>query len=135
MVQPKDKTRKKKCRFGHTLVFVPKQKRLRCYICSKKKGKIYYAKNRHKIRALARDRQLRYLYGINQEDYNKLLASQNSQCAICGKASHEHYLMVDHCHTTGKVRGLLCRYCNFILGLADDNKAILSRAIEYLTTK
>jgi len=127
--------RKEKCRFGHSLVFVPEQKRLRCYKCDKIRSKKYYTANKDKIKGKARNRQLRYLYGITQDEYNHLLSCQNSQCAICGKVHSERSLVVDHCHYTNKIRGLLCQQCNFMLGLASDNKEILKRAVEYLTLK
>jgi hypothetical protein len=122
--------RKEKCKLGHPLVYVPAQKRLRCYTCDNIRGAKYYATNKDKIKPKARGRQLRYLYGITQEDYNNLLSSQNSKCAICG---NERSLVVDHDHNTGKIRGLLCAQCNFMIGLASDDNAILTRAVEYLT--
>jgi hypothetical protein len=127
--------RKEKCKFGHPLVFVPTQKRLRCYECDKVRHKKYYFENKDKIRVKARDRQLRYLYGITQEEYYRLLLSQNSQCSICGKVHSERSLVVDHNHYTGEIRGLLCSQCNFMIGLADENNEILRRAMEYLTKK
>jgi Recombination endonuclease VII len=51
-------------------------------------------------------------------------------CEICGEGGA---LVVDHCHLTGRVRGLLCaRHCNLMLGHARDNTTVLARAIEYL---
>ena len=126
-------TRKEMCKCGHPLVYVANQKRLRCYHCDKKRSKRYYAANKDKIKPKARGRQLRYLYGITIEDYNRLLSSQNSQCAICGNIPLSRGLMVDHNHTTGVVRGLLCSRCNFMIGLGDDNKETFKRAMEYLT--
>jgi hypothetical protein len=124
--------RKELCKKGHSLVFVPKQNRLRCYQCDKERSKKYYNKNRDGIKVKARDRQLRYLYGITKIQYEKLLFDQNYCCKICDKHSSEGYLFVDHSHSTGEVRGLLCRSCNFILGQANDSKEILRRAMEYL---
>lgn len=87
------------------------------------------------------DRNSRYLrnYGISLEEYNQLLEKQHNVCAICHlpeKAKNNQgeirQLAVDHCHTTGKVRGLLCHSCNVLLGKAYDNVVILANAIEYL---
>jgi len=83
---------------------------------------------------------LKKKYGITLEDYNKMLESQNNVCMICGKnETHKHNisskyvdLAVDHDHSTGKVRGLLCTYCNVGLGAFKDNKELLQKAIEYL---
>jgi hypothetical protein len=79
-------------------------------------------------------------YGITIDDYNLMLLEQNHVCCICKK--HEniiHYktkmpkeLSVDHCHSTGKVRGLLCSKCNIVIGNALDDISILESAILYL---
>lgn len=73
-------------------------------------------------------------YGITSEDYDKMLLEQNNSCAIC-----KVHLMdlkktpnIDHCHSTGKVRGLLCNNCNFGLGFFKDNVDNMLEAILYL---
>jgi hypothetical protein len=63
-------------------------------------------------------------YKITLDHYNNLLASQGSTCAICGsdkpsKSSNKKNFCVDHCHTTDKVRGLLCDSCNRAIGVQD----------------
>ncbi len=70
--------------------------------------------------------------GISRADQEALFASQNAQCAICDKEITFVKSHLDHCHTTGKVRGFLCQWCNYILGNAKDDLKILQRAIEYL---
>ena len=64
-------------------------------------------------------------YGITIEDYDRMLQEQNGKCKLCNKEEHVRgtspdkkpkRLAVDHCHTTGKVRGLLCHNCNVMLG-------------------
>lgn len=75
-------------------------------------------------------------YNITIEDYDKLLISQNYKCAICKSSSSgrgNNLFDVDHCHTTGKIRGLLCIKCNMGLGSFKDNKTSLEEAINYLT--
>jgi hypothetical protein len=81
---------------------------------------------------------LRKNYGVTLEWYREQLAKQKNVCAICeqpetavikGKVIS---MSVDHCHTTGKIRGLLCTKCNRGLGLFMDNKDILKSAIHYL---
>lgn len=74
--------------------------------------------------------------------YRKLFLKQGRRCAICRKrsknpmlqASQVFDLCVDHCHVTGKVRGLLCGGCNSGLGFFADNPETLKAAIEYLQT-
>lgn len=71
-------------------------------------------------------------YGISKDEYLSLLDAQNDVCAIC-HGTTERTLHVDHCHNSGLVRGLLCSNCNTLLGLAQEDIAILARAIEYLS--
>jgi len=127
--------RKEKCKLGHDLVYLPSQKRVRCYECDRARSRKYYNANKHKIKVKARSRQLRYLYGMTLKEFDNLLAMQNSKCAICGKEHSKVGLVVDHNHITGEIRGLLCRHCNFVLGLVNDDKDILKNAMEYLTNK
>ena len=77
-------------------------------------------------------------YGITLEQYKDLKESQNDRCAICNEEgfilnpNSKSKLVVDHCHTTGKVRGFLCHNCNRALGLFQDSVAFLEKAIKYL---
>jgi len=77
---------------------------------------------------------IKHRYGLSKEDYSKLLEKQNNVCAIClnPETIENSILCVDHCHTTGKVRGLLCRMCNSALGKFGDNLSNLKRAVAYL---
>lgn len=75
-------------------------------------------------------------YGIAPADYDRMLAEQGGLCAICGSDDPQTraggFFHVDHCHTTGAVRGLLCGSCNPALGAFQDSEAVLLAAIEYL---
>lgn len=74
-------------------------------------------------------------YGITVEDYGRLLTAQDGMCAICGGAdpmTRSGTFHVDHCHTSGRVRGLLCSRCNPALGAFQDSVDILEAAITYL---
>lgn len=79
-------------------------------------------------------------FDITLEEFLELQKSHNDCCGICGIHESEarnlrtkHYgLYVDHCHDTGKVRGLLCHNCNLVLGQAKDDIDILKKAIDYL---
>lgn len=85
-------------------------------------------------------RQRTYLwnkkYSLSAKDYEALLHSQNGRCAICGTDSpsrgRDIKFHVDHCHSTGVVRGLLCNECNTGLGKFKDNIDILLEAAGYL---
>lgn len=76
---------------------------------------------RSRCRECERDERLRNLYGISSADYDRMLEEQDGVCAVCGgnATTHNHTegLVVDHCHETGKVRGLLCDWCNRAEGL------------------
>ena len=86
----------------------------------------------------AADRYLERNYDITLKEYNKMLDKQSHLCALCHKEgfvmkkSHKVKLVVDHCHTTGEVRGLLCHNCNRALGLLKDNTDTVKRVLEYL---
>lgn len=73
-------------------------------------------------------------YGVTIEKYNQMFEAQNGVCAICGEASNDKSLAVDHDHQTKVVRGLLCISCNLSIGHARDSIEILQKAIEYLMT-
>ncbi len=70
-------------------------------------------------------------YGLSQMEVENMNSSQAGRCGICAE-DQSATMHIDHCHATGKVRGLLCRKCNFLLGLAGDRIKILERAIAYL---
>lgn len=69
-------------------------------------------------------------YGLTPAEYDRMLAKQGGRCAACGTESDR--LQVDHCHESGKVRGILCPNCNSALGHAQDDIDRLQRLISYL---
>lgn len=72
-----------------------------------------------------RDDKMRYKYGIGADDFDTLLDSQGGVCAACGDAETTQRFRLDHDHTSGEVRGVLCHHCNVALGhLRDDPKRI-----------
>lgn len=105
-----------------------------CRLCMNK-----YSKAR-RTPAGQKEYKLKLKYGITQDQYDQMLKDQNGTCAICGqpetivdtKTNKIINLAVDHCHTTGKIRGLLCSTCNHMLGNAKENPQTLLAAIEYL---
>lgn len=79
-------------------------------------------------------------FGISLETYHEMAKVQDYKCKICKqhecavdkKTGTVFSLAVDHCHNTGKVRGLLCMKCNRALGLLNDNESLLLEAVKYL---
>jgi hypothetical protein len=71
-------------------------------------------------------------YGITVEDYETMLKIQNNKCAICEGPPLKQMFCIDHCHKTGKIRGLLCHKCNSGLGLFNDSSSTLRSAFQYL---
>ena len=108
--------------------------------------KVHYDANKEREKARSRlwrkqnknhrrSQQLTKKYGITLEDYEWMLENQNHACKICGTIDPSHTsgrMVVDHCHTTGNVRGLLCNRCNTGLGYFKDNPDFLASAIKYL---
>lgn len=90
--------------------------------------------NRAKTKDRRKNQQLQKDFKISIIEYNKLLKNQNFKCAGCGRHKNEFNkaLAVDHCHKTGRIRGLLCQNCNTSLGLVKDKIIILLKLIKYL---
>ena len=65
---------------------------------------------------------------LTLDEYQILVNKYQGKCGICGE---NHVLVIDHCHETGIVRGMLCRNCNSGLGLFQDNPLVLRSAIQY----
>lgn len=72
---------------------------------------------------------LQLRYGIGEAEFEKIVKRQGGTCAICRKRPAKH---VDHCHRTGRVRGVLCFYCNRGLGKFRDSRGVMRSAIRYL---
>lgn len=100
----------------------------------KEKRRVFNKKRKEQNRELYYKKR----YGITLLEYNTLLTNQDYKCAICKmsetnlKHGRNTYFAVDHCHTTGKVRGLLCYKCNSVLGFVNDSTECLANAIKYL---
>lgn len=84
------------------------------------------------VKRYKKEKNLKDRYNLTLNQYQKTLEEQNSKCAICNKSINGVNIHTDHCHKTGKFRGLLCRKCNNGLGLFGDNKFLLENAIKYL---
>jgi len=123
----------------------------RCKVCHNRYGKEYRTKHAKQIREYrtkhaeriresrrkhtdtARIYRLKHNYNISLNDYDYMSIRQNNVCAICkGTNKNGKRLCVDHDHTTGKVRGLLCSRCNAGIGNFRENATVLCSANEYL---
>ena len=109
----------------------------RCKSCDKQARLKYQQENKERFQEVNRKKLLKNRYGISLEEYNTMLEQQNYSCKICNskQSSSPHgssNFAVDHCHGTGKVRGLLCNHCNRGLGLFKDNAELLKTALNYL---
>jgi len=97
----------------------------------------YVAELRATNCAKKRDRHLQKKYGISHSDYEQMLDAQGGVCAICKVSEPQNQskgrMNVDHCHSTGLVRGLLCDRCNKGLGAFADNIDLLLTAVSYLS--
>ena len=132
-----------------------------CAECISSRSRSYYEKNRDRIKARVAAYQKanpdkvdkwvkkrsesgrrshdhrRDKYGITEEQYAEMLERAGGVCEICGRVPSEvskKGACVDHCHDSGKVRGILCAPCNSGIGSLRDDPAVLRKAIEYLET-
>jgi len=98
---------------------------------------------KEQIRKASRNFSLKFYYGITHEEYLEIYENQKGLCAICEKpetrkektTGKTKWLSVDHCHDTGRIRGLLCSKCNNAIGLLGDNYEGVKKALDYLQEK
>ena len=113
-----------------------------CYNAARKNyyhEKLKYGAGMEKVVRYNRHRHLKDKFGLTIEDFDAMLTAQNGVCAICSKEETAPsvgvtllQLSVDHCHKTGRVRGLLCRRCNNAMGQFEDSIELFWCAINYL---
>ena len=112
-----------------------------CKTCDNKKRSAWKKANPEANQKSNRNNQLLKRYGITFDEYESMLDAQGGKCGICGTkenySGHTGYRKdwswsVDHCHKTGKVRGLLCNNSNRALGLFKDEVNTLKSAISWL---
>lgn len=103
-----------------------------CKLCHNKRSNQYIRNNRDKWYASVLSTSLKK-YGLTPEAYATLLEQQKGVCALCEKPPLlTERLSVDHCHKTGKIRGLLHSKCNLLIAMAEDTIVTLEQAISYL---
>jgi len=90
----------------------------------------YFANKKNREKPLNKAMKINDMYGLSLTEYNKLVEDQHSQCSICLCTTDD--LVVDHHHTTLKVRALLCASCNLAIGLFKEKVEVLNKVIDYL---
>ena len=108
-----------------------------CKVCRRLYENASFHKHKHKRPynyEEDKDRKLQSTYGISYQEYLVMLAAQQGCCAICGTddTGKRKAFAVDHCHTSGKVRGLLCSPCNTAIGSLREDLGIMQRAMDYV---
>ena len=113
----------------------PQSLRPRCRACTNKENRAYLesrpTKTDYSYRSI-----LKRKYGVTMEWYNAKFKVQQGRCAICSTEEKgpkgRRFFCVDHCHTTGQPRSLLCANCNTGIGMLKDNPILVARAWTYL---
>ncbi len=106
-----------------------------CLQRRKGEGSPAYKHGRSRSKEYDLEYQMKKNYGIGFFEYDAMLESQKGLCAICSLPPPDHHkkrLNIDHCHTSGRVRGLLCDACNRGIGLLKDSPDLMLKAISYL---
>lgn len=126
------KEKRRVCKHCHKLA----QARTAAKPESKKRKKEWAINNSHKYKSYRKEWSLKKRYGISLRQYLDMVRVQKGACLICcGNQSLRRPLVVDHCHKTGKIRGLLCDPCNIGIENFRENKNSLVRAIVYLSER
>ncbi len=129
----------------HNYAKGPGGKAYRCKVCDNAARKAYHERHPERTRQSHRKANLLNKYGLTVESYDAMWEHQAGQCKICStemvniridgeSRNKSNTACVDHCHTTGRVRGLLCTTCNKALGLFKDDAQRLRTAAAYLET-
>ena len=106
-----------------------------CKTCTQEKDKARRQANPEKQRKIRRKAHLKAKYGVTPEWLEQRLEELDHKCPLCATPIAEGYnLAIDHCHTSGKVRGVLCGKCNQVLGMMDDDSERLIKASKYLNS-
>jgi len=108
----------------------PHNKGYQCKLCCRGSQKGKYTKE--EISVKNKKAMMKMKYGLSLEQIEQMKKDQNFKCKIC---KVETRLAVDHCHTSGRIRGLLCIKCNTGLGMFLDNVLFLKSAQEYLNNE
>lgn len=121
----------KECANGNSRRWAKSNKERRARV-----GQTYYEQNKDKVKAKRIERE----YGLSPDEHKRMKKEQNNLCKLCGKpetgingtSGEVQELCVDHCHETGKVRGLLCRRCNHLIACLGDTEQSIEKVLEYM---
>lgn len=114
-------TPEKPCKHGHNNRCVTTHNCITCWEDAFKKKK-----------ATMKWQRIERIYGISKEQFTAMLEQQSGRCPICSIEVSENKSHIDHCHETGKVRGILCSRCNQAIGLFKEDTKSMIKAVEYL---
>ena len=104
-----------------------------CKICDIKKSKSYREEFPEKAKNQVKSSKLKIKYGISLLQFKQMKLDQNNKCAICNSEfNNPKYTCVDHNHSNGKVRAILCHQCNTGLGMFKEDPKIFASALKYL---
>jgi hypothetical protein len=104
-----------------------------CKECDKEKGALRRKNHPEKVKREVQNSKYIKKYGLTSDDVERMRQEQQNCCSICKHQLKDGiFTCVDHDHATGKVRALLCRGCNLVLGNAQDSEEVLLSAVEYL---
>lgn len=120
-----DRRIKQHCPQGHDTFETGRTRTGGCRSCKLVYNRTYKQQHPEKVA----DNQLRHDFGISLGDKQIMSEAQSHRCLIC---EEQKSLVVDHCHKTGLIRGLLCNTCNRAIGLLKDNPIVLQKCADYL---
>lgn len=110
--------------------------RSNCKTCISEKSKQRWSSDsnfRKRGNMRSRKHALMKNYGLTMDDFFNLVEEQGGKCAICQIDLPHTKPVVDHCHVTGKVRGILCHKCNSGIGMLNDDARTIERALKYIS--
>ena len=113
----------------------------RCRDCEKKARIKYRKGSRESYLKSVRKNYRKRVYGLNEEAFKEIWLKQGGKCPVCEKELTDELgtkhlpskAVIDHCHDTGKIRGILCTMCNKGIGLLGDRRETIVKALKYLT--
>jgi hypothetical protein len=110
-----------------------------CKTCTQEHFKKWVSDHPERSKEIQKSIRLKETYGMSIEEHDAIMKSQDRRCAICGNEETTKHnsgniraLAVDHCHETGKIRGLLCNMCNLGIGKFKEDPTLLRAAADYI---